>query len=270
MNIHKAICTIVGTLLPVLSYSGSVLEVQTTERRGAAPVIGMVEMTTSGSMSRLDIVSGKNGESGTMIFDGNIGKLIVVDHENKQYYVIDQQQMDAMAEKVTKAHRDMEQALASMPPGQRALARQMMQLPEAPPEPPETMLNRTGESDTIGGHDCEFHDVIQEGHRVRDICVTPWDGFQEGRVTAGALLKLGDFFESMRQAFSATGGTSLMDRHSDLFSYMDELDGYPVLSRDYGADGVVEYESRLFSSKMTDVDQAIFSSPEGYTQQPLM
>lgn len=247
----------------------SVLEVQTTERRGAAPVMGTVEVSTSGSKSKLDIASVDTEESGTMIFDGDIGELVVVDHEEKRYYVIDKQQMDAMAKQVRDARRQMEEALANVPPEQQAMARQMMRLPEAVPEPPPTTLSKTGESDNVAGHDCDYFDVMQEGRRIRDLCITPWKNIEEGRETADALIKLGDFFDSMRKAFSQGGGSSLVDRQQDMYGYMNELEGYPVLSRDYGADGVVEYESRLVSSRQEELDDAIFARPEDYKQHSL-
>jgi hypothetical protein len=269
MNASRSIALLAGALLATPALAGSVLNAKTTEYRGAAPVSGDVQMSTMGSMSRLDIKADNEEDSGTMIFNGSISELVVVDHSRKQYYVIDQEQMDGIAAKVNDATRKMEAALAEMPAEQRAMARQMMQLPEAAPEPPQTTLSKTGESDTIGSHDCEYFDVMQEGRRIRELCVTPWKNFPEGRETAAALIKLGDFFEGMRKAFSQSGGTSLMDRQQDMFSYMDELDGYPVLSRDYGADGTVEYESRLTSSQQTDVDAEVFARPAEYTQQSL-
>lgn len=269
MNASRLIALLAGALLATPALAGSVLNVKTTEHRGAAPVSGDVQMSTTGSMSRLDIKSDNEEDSGTMIFNGSINELVVVDHSRKQFYVIDQAKMDGIAAQVTDATRKMEEALAAMPAEQRAMARKMMQIPEAAPEPPKTSLSKTGESDTIGSHDCDYVDVMQEGRRIRDLCVTPWKSFPEGRETAAALIKLGEFFEGMRQAFSQSGGNSLMDRQQDLFSYMDELDGYPVLSRDYGTDGTVEYESRLISSQQTDIDAQVFARPAEYTQQSL-
>lgn len=269
MNASRLIALLVGAILATPALAGSVLNVKTTEHRGAAPVSGDVQMSTSGSMSRVDIKASNEEDSGTMIFNGSINELVVVDHSRQQFYVIDQAQMDGIAAQVSDATRQMEEALAAMPADQRAMARRMMQLPEVAPEPPQTSLSKTGESDTVGDHDCEYFDVMQEGRRIRDLCVTPWKNIPEGRATAAALIKLGDFFEGMRQAFSQSGGTSLMDRQQDLFSYMNELDGYPVLSRDYGADGTVEYESRLISSEQTDVDPEVFAKPAEYKQQSL-
>ena len=269
MKVSKLLVLLNSFLFAASSFAGSVLEVQTTERRGGAPIIGAVDMSILGSMSRLDITSVSSNESGAIIFNGDTTELIVIDNEQMQYYVISQQQMNAMASQVGEARRQMEQALEEMPAEQRALARQMMQLPEPEPEAPPTTLKKTGESDTVGDHDCEFYDVMQEERRIRDVCITPWDEIDAGREAAAALIKLGDFFESMREAFSESGGTSLMDRQQDLFGYMEELDGYPVLSRDYSVDGVVEYESRLLSAERAEIDPAIFTVPEDYKQHSL-
>ena len=270
MKVSKISVFVIGSMWAVSGFAGSVIQVETTERRSEAPVLGAVELSTSGPMTRIDITSVSEGESGSMIFNSDTRQLIVVDHERKQYYLIDQAQMDSLAIQVSDARRQMEEALEAMPREQRALARQMMQLPEPAPEPPESTLTKTGESDDIAGHDCDYYDVMQEDRRIRDVCITPWHEIPGGQGAASALVELGDFFENMRKAFSETGGTSLIDRQQDLFGYMDELDGYPVLSRDYGDDGVAEFESRVISSKETDIDPAVFAMPEGYQQQSLM
>ena len=250
--------------------AGSLLEIQTTEHRGATPTVGKVDIWASAPMSRIDIVTVDSSESGTMIFNSDISELVVVDNDNRNFYVLDQAQIDAIAAQIDEQNRQLEEALAEMPPDQAAIARRMANLPEATPEPPPPTLQKTGESDSIADHDCDYYDVISEGRRIRDLCVTDWDDIREGKETAGALISLGNFFENMRRAFRQSGGTSLMDRQQDLFGYMDELDGYPVLSRDYDSAGNIVYESRLMGSRHEDVDPDVFSRPAGYQERSLM
>ena len=97
MNANRLIALLTGALLATPALAGSVLNVKTTEYRGGAAVSGDIQMSTAGSMSRLDIKASNEEDSGTMIFNGSINELVVVDHSRKQYYVIDQKQMDGMA-----------------------------------------------------------------------------------------------------------------------------------------------------------------------------
>ena len=257
-------------LLSTQAMAGSVLELMTTEYTQDPPILGTVEISTLGSASRIEITSISSNESGGMIYDGDKRELIAIDHDVQQYYVIDQAMMDQMAAQVSDAMQQMRQALEAMPPEQRALAEQMMQRqipPAEAPELPEFSLQKTGESDSIGGFDCEYYDVVQGGRKVRDLCMTEWSDFEEGRDIAAAIMQLADFFESMRQAFAGAGGLDLMGRQQELFAYMEELGGYPVLSRDYDSEGRLQLESRLKSAGHVEINPAImFKPPNGYQQ----
>ena len=252
--------------------AGSVLELLTTEYTQDPPILGTVEISTLDNLSRIEITSITSNESGGMIFRGDRGEMIAIDHEVQQYYVIDQAMMNRMATQVSDAMQQMQQALEAMPPEQRALAEQMMQRQmqpaEAPAKPPVT-LSKTGETDEIAGYDCEYYDVMQESRKIRDLCVTTWEEIEEGRQVAAAMMQVADFFESMREAFAGAGGLDVMDRQQEMFSYMEQLQGYPVLSRDYDATGKMTMESRLQSAGHVEVAEALFEPPNGYTQQAL-
>ena len=69
MKVSKLLVLLNSLLFAASSFAGSVLEVQTTERRGGAPIIGAVDMSILGSMSRLDITSVSSNESGAIIFN---------------------------------------------------------------------------------------------------------------------------------------------------------------------------------------------------------
>ena len=266
-------CAVFGLLMSVQASAGSVLELLTTEYTQDPPILGTVEISTFGSSSRIEITSISSNESGGIIYNGDKREMIAIDHEVQQYYVIDEAMMNQMAAQVSDAMQQMQQALEEMPPEQRALAEQMMQvqIPQAQAEEiPKAVLNRTGESDSVGGYECEYYDVIREGKKIRDLCMTEWSDFEEGRSIAAAMMQLADFFESLRKAFAGAGGLEVMDRQQELFAYMDELDGYPVLSRDYDAAGQLKMESRLKSAgKLEEVNPALFEPPNGYRQQSL-
>ena len=118
-----------------------------------------------------------------MIYKPATKEMIAIDHGAQEYYVIDQAMMDQMAVQVSDAMRQMQEALAAMPPEQRALAEQMMQgrmpQPQAAPQPKAT-LSKTGEGDTIAGFDCDYYDVTQDGRKFRELCVTDWEDIEEG------------------------------------------------------------------------------------------
>jgi hypothetical protein len=187
-----------------MATAGSVLILKSTEYNAQPPIVGTVEIATEENDSRLEIRSISSDESGGLIYSSGRQAIIALDHDAKEYYVISRQQIDAIASQFEQAMKQMEGALAKMPPEQREFAKQMMkdQMPVQKTNASRGTLKKTGESDSFGGHDCEYYDVLEGERKFRDICVTPWDDFPEGEEVAGAMQSLGDFFKNMTEAFS--------------------------------------------------------------------
>ncbi len=111
-------------LMVTLSHAGSVIEFETIEHAAGSPLSGTMKISTEGNMTRLDIDS-TSGDAG-LIFDSGKSELVILDYKDKKYYVMTREQMDAMAVQVSDAMRQMEEALAAMPPAQRAMPEQMI------------------------------------------------------------------------------------------------------------------------------------------------
>ena len=57
---------------------------------------------------------------------------------------------------------------------------------------------------------------------------------------------------------------------SNAYEHLDELDGFPVLTIDYAADGTVLGETRFRGSRIETIDAAGFEPPEGYQKQSIV
>jgi hypothetical protein len=252
-------------------HAGSVLELVTTEYSEDPPIVGTVEITTEGKESRIEITSVSSDESGGMIYRSNKREMIALDHATREYYVFDQAMMDLMAAQVRAALEQTKAALDAMSPEERALAEQMLQRPAADDDSSagRAKLIATGQGDTIAGYKCKYYDVVRAGKKFRDICMTPWTDIPQGREASHAMMELSEFFEDMREAFAGAGGLDEMDRQQEMFTYMEQLDAYPVLSHDYDIDGEIESESRLKAARMENVSATLFEPPSGYRQRDL-
>ena len=252
--------------------AGSVLILKSTEYNAQPPIVGTVEIATEEDDSRLEIRSISSDESGGLIYSSGREAIIALDHDNKEYYVISQQQIDAIASQFQQAMKQMEEALAKMPPEQREFARQMMkdQMPVQKTITSRGTLSKTGETGSFAGHDCDYYDVLEGQRKIRDICVSPWSAFPEGEEVAGAMQSLGDFFKNMTDAFSSSGGFDLMDTQQDMFSYMKEVGGYPIRTREYDETGDLVRETVLESAKHDEIDPSRFEPPADYQDKPLM
>ena len=258
-------------LLASVSHAGSVIEFETIEHAAGSPLSGTVKLSTQGSMTRLDIDS-TGGDAG-LIFDAGKGELIVLDHADMKFYVMTREQMDAMAVQVSDAMRQMEEALAAMPPEQRAIAEQMMKgrMPQqAPTEAgPASTISKTGSSGSVAGLDCDNYEVSEAGRKIRDMCVAPWDEIDGGRESTDAMMAIADFFSGIRDAVTAAGGMTALDHQQEMFAHMKDLNGFPVSSKSFDDAGALTSESRLISSESVDLVPGDFAPPAGFKEQEM-
>ena len=271
MNIKKIIAVISSVLISSAASAGSVLELATTEYALDPPVLGTIQITTEDNSSRLEITSISSNETGGLIYSGARKEIIAIDHDKQEYYVITQEQIDMMAAQVEDAMKQMEEALEQMPPEQREFARKMMesQMPVKKVVSSAGTLNKTGKTGSFAGYDCDYYEAMNGEEKTRDLCVTSWDDFPEGQEVAGAMQELGNFFESMREAFARSGGLDLMDSQQEMFAYMKELNGYPVLAREYNVGGELVRETKLTGASQEEVNAAMFEPPENYHRKDL-
>jgi len=269
-----AVC-LLGFVAGAPSFADSILEFQSTEFGQGQPIVGTVQISTSGANTRLEINSVSSAEAGGMIFHGERGEMIILDHAQGSYMIIDQARMNAMASQLSQAMTQMQEALAAMPPEQRALAEQMMQrqFPTAAPKQTSKqspdIINDLGSHGEVAGIKCRNYEVMRDGRKVRELCMSDWDDIAGGQETAQALKDVAGFFESMRQAFPGAGAMEAFDRQQELFGHMNELDGYPILYRDFSASGALERQVILTSARQEDVSPGFFEPPEGYKLQEL-
>jgi hypothetical protein len=165
----------------------------------------------------------------------------------------------------------MQEAVAEMPPEQRALAEQMMQrqFPAAAAAKLPDTINALGSHGTVAGIRCQNYEVVRGGRKVRELCVSEWDDLEGGQETARALQDVANFFEEMRQAYAGVGGMDVFDRQQELFGHMNELDGYPIMYRDFDASGALIRESQLTAVRSRELSADFFNPPQGYTLQEM-
>jgi hypothetical protein len=267
----------IAMLMPGLSLclpalAGSVLELKTTEYYEEPPVAGTIEISMQDGSTRMEITTVDSDETGGVIFRSSPREMIALDHEQKEYYVMDEASMQNMATQLTTAMQQMQQALEDMPPEQRAMAEGMMKqhMPQSlTAEKIPTTLHKTGNGDSVNGFDCEYYEVRRQESKVRELCVTEWDEIAGGRDVADAMLEMAGFFDSMAQAFADGSGTNIMAEQQEIFAHMRELDGYPVLTREFDENGKVESETKLESATSESIDPELFKPPAEYREKQI-
>ncbi len=113
------------------------------------------------------------GEKTSMMFltDGGRSRMVILDKAKNTYQEIDEQTMKQLAEQMSGAMAQMEAAMKSMPPEQRAMMEKMMKgkMPQAAAAAPKTVYTAKGNA-TINGFSCTKYDGVRGAEKVSEIC----------------------------------------------------------------------------------------------------
>lgn len=250
--------------------AGSVIEMESRDLTANPPEVGTVVISVEGEALRMDTNGAGMGDSGSMVFSGGANEMTAIDHQRKEYFVIDEAALQSMAGQMGSMMQQMQAALADLPPEQRAMAEQMMKqrmggMAAAMDEKPAPEINRTGRSETVNGYDCEVFEVSEAGQVSNELCVADWDEIEGGREFAGGMKRMAAFFEQMRETF-AEAGANFMAGSDNVLEYLEEMDGFPVRARTYDGGSLVD-ETTIVSSESKSLDGAVFAPPADYRQQ---
>ena len=274
---------IVLTLLIALPasplFGGVVFEVETTYHSGSPRGPESSQMSAEGKNIKMEIASSDGRRKDEVIFRGDRRQMIVVEHRDDAYMVIDSEtaaQLGGQAQgHMQQAMKEMEKHLAQLDPKQREAAEKMLkgglgqmsgQMAGAASagggrSPAE--FKRTSQRATKQGYPCVRYDVVRDGEKVQELWVTDWSNVKGSKDVMGAFEEMADFFEELMGAFSdSMGGGNFFDGNV-AFETFTEIDGFPVVTRDFEG-GELESETILESVTERDLDPDAFEPPKGY------
>lgn len=256
--------------------AGVVYEIDVTDHEQSPPRQESLEMSVEGPSLTMDILPSGDRESGRgkMIFRGDRGEngeVVIVDDDQKTYYVMDDASIRAMAGQVGAAMGAMEETLKNLPKDQRDQIEKAMKehggamggmgggTSRSKPE-----LQPTSERATKNGYPCVKYVVWQDGRKIREIWTTDWSNVEGGGEARDAFRGLGNFFEAMWEAMPELPGGAGPFGGEDPFSELNLENGFPVVVTGFGEDGDVDDESKLRSSRRQRLDPSAFEPPAGY------
>lgn len=274
-GMQNLICVMVllGTSFSV--QAGVIFQVETTYHSGGSASSDLSEMSVDGRQLKMEFISGGNANTeGEALFFGDRREMILIDHGEREYIVVDEGAAQQIGGQVNEAMKEMEKALAEMDPQQRAMVEQMMKrgmgpggMPGLgePPKKPVTEYRRTEDRETKEGYPCVRYEVLEDGQKVRELWVTEWGNVEGGSQFRDVFLDMARFWEDLREAFSSASGTGagFFGMHENPMDGFVKANGFPVISREFEG-GVLQSESVLKSAKQQNLDPAAFEPPKGY------
>ncbi len=260
-------------LTPSLRNPGVVYEIEVKDHDASPPRTEETMVQVEGKNLAMSVAAGDRGGKGEMIFRGDRREMIVVDHDEKTYVVIDEAAMAHLGGAISEAEAAMAEAMKNLPEKQRKELEKMMKggmMPGAQAARPKTEVKRTGERETKAGYPCAKYDVLRDGQKTRELWVTDWDNLEGGDEAREAFTALADFFAEMLASLPQDGllGGALAGG-DNMFAEMKEIDGFPIVSRGFDDDGSLEEESTLRSATRRTLDPTEFEPPAGYKRQSM-
>ena len=254
--------------------AGALFEIETTHHRESAPRIETAEVMAEGLNLRMQVPSPDPRQAGEIIFHGDSRELIVIDHAQRSYFVIDRASLEKISAQLDSATSQMEAALENVPAEQRAMMEKMMKsrMPAAAAkEPAPTELKQTAERETKNGYPCVKYEVLRDGEKISELWVTNWGNIDGGDELARAFEGMSDLFREFSETASrATGKLGGLRPQIDAspFGHVKAMKGFPVLTREFENENVGS-ESALRSAKLQDFDPGAFDPPARYKRRKM-
>lgn len=212
-----------------------------------------------------------------MIFNNETKTMLIISHADKSYMTFDQNTVSDVQSSIQSA---MEQALANVPPEQRAMVEEMMKsrmggmggMPNTgAPAPveitmPKIEFRETSRSDTVSGYDCTYYESFENDQKDGEHCIATWSELGVGDNIQNSFTAMAEMMEGFLEQVSQMSGAKT---ENNMLTYLKDMEGYPVLSRQF-SNGEAVRESRLSSIAEKDFDDSEFMPPSGYNEQSLM
>lgn len=233
---------------------------------------GMLRAIVDGKDLKMTITSGSDEKKNDMIYRGAKREMVVVDHDEKSFMVIDEAMVDSISDQLSGYEAQMREALKDVPPEQRAMVEQMMKgrMPAAPQksERPVVEITNTGERDTKHGYPSVKYEVTTNGRKTVEYWVTDWDNVAGGEDAVEAFKAMATFLAEMQDSMPSFGGDD--DVGDNPFEHMNKMEGFPVLTHEFADDGSIASESKMRSSEEKAVQSTEFEPPAAYKRLTMM
>lgn len=228
-----------------------------------------------GDRMRMD-TQGENGKlASTVIFLGETDEMNMIDHKKKTYMVMDRERIEALGKQMGQVMQQMEEALAQVPPEQRAMMERMMKGKMAaedytPPSPP--VVTDLGESGSVNGIACQWKQVTRDDVLSQKACVCDEGAIPGGKAMVALAHEMRDFSEGlMRIAKSASGvqmfgGGTIGDVAASMTA---DLGGFSLISEDYDGEEKLMRRSTFESADEVSIPATEFTPPSDYKRQEL-
>ena len=208
------------------------------------------------------------GEDHWSLFSSADQTMYIINDSRREYFKMDAETVAAIGDLDKLIERQMEQALAEMPPAQREQMRGMMQgmmrgaMEQARAQMPQQSVRETGEIREIAGFECRVTEILHDERKVIETCGMDPAELDLPPADLAAIEGMQQFVENLAVHVEGLLGEGFMDM-SEL-----SLEQFPIETR-YFDTGDRVTSSRLESLSTAALEPGFFVIPDGYRQQEI-
>ena len=255
------------------SAEGVFFELEVTNYNHTTPSVEKMEAKIQDGNLNMDVLPDQRTGRGSFIFNskkGKNGEMTLVDHDKKEYYVVDDAFIESMVGNINKSKNMMEEAMKSLTKEQREMIAQaqkksggkMPGILGMNSQVPTPVLKNTGIKDTKEGYPCVKYETYLEGQKIRETWTTDYKNIEGGREAHKAFENMNNFTERIKDNLGKMlGGNSP-------YMEMNLANGFPVVTKEFDG-GELENETVLKGTSRRAIDPADFEPPSGYKRRSM-
>ncbi len=205
----------------------------------------------------------KGDMNASVIFRGDRQQLVVLDHNRKTYFVLDDQVINRVSSQLGNMMAQMEARIANLPPDQREMARRMMQQRLGSTGTSTTQdqtphrVEKLTETKKINGYSCQLFEVFRAKQKVSSVWSTRDVDSENLR---SIFVELNRFTRRIRQSARFADFETGVD-----FLGFEGLEGFPILVETFEDGNLVQRTS--FTRVAPSAKAVNFEADPGYKPQ---
>jgi hypothetical protein len=184
------------------------------------------------------------------------GSIWQVDVDKRTFYKFDK---GAAQGKQAEMEGRMQAMLASLPPEQRAMMEQRMKGMMSKAQHTNWTTKDTGRSDQAGSWSCRVWQLLASGKAVTESCIASASALNGDELVDAT-------HKAAAVASEVLSSAPTMRRMSQQFALYAQADGFPVRTRQLGANGKASDEDQVTSIDHQTLPADKFAIPKGFTQ----
>jgi hypothetical protein len=219
------------------------------------------EMLIDGNRLRMNINPDRS-----VIFMGATSSMILINHADSWYTVLDQQAAESIAATIDPLARELREQLSSLPEDQKEWIAGMLGGVVDLSDKPTSDSVRVVETDKTGtsalGKQCKWLQVYRAEKLAQENCVGPTADIQGGEELGVLFKDASRFYQDVIGQLNSSGVLPIPE---NMFPEMVPSGGLPMISRLF-KDGKLTSETRILDSRPRKIAEQDFLPPKGYTQ----